>query len=197
MGATLLGDRLPHVLYGGDYNLEQWPEEVWQEDVALMREAGVNLVSLGIFSWARLEPRPGEFDFGWLDRVMDLLHANGVAVDLATGTASPPPWLSRLHPESLPVLEDGTRVWPGARQHFCPSSPAYREYALQLVAALAGRYAGHRGSSCGTSAMSLRAITRLACALGTVRSRMQRSGARSCTLTTPTPGQAAAARPTA
>lgn len=145
MGATLLGDRLPHVLYGGDYNPEQWPEEVWQEDMALMHEAGVNLVSLGIFSWAWLEPRPGEFDFGWLDRVMDLLHANGVAVDLATGTASPPPWLSRLHPESLPVLEDGTRVWPGARQHFCPSSPAYREYALQLVAALAARYAGHPG----------------------------------------------------
>jgi hypothetical protein len=60
------------MIYGGDYNPEQWPEEVWDEDVSLMREAGVNLVSLGIFSWAKLEPRPGEFDFGWLDRILEL-----------------------------------------------------------------------------------------------------------------------------
>jgi beta-galactosidase len=67
---------VPHVFYGGDYNPEQWPEGVWKEDVRLMREAGVNLVSLGIFSWARLEPQPGEYDFAWLDRIMDLLYEN-------------------------------------------------------------------------------------------------------------------------
>ena len=77
-----------------------------------MREAGVNLVSVGIFSWARLEPRPGEYDFGWLDRVVDLLYENGVMVDLATATASPPPWLCPLHPESLPVTRDGVRSIP-------------------------------------------------------------------------------------
>ncbi|MBA3075674.1 MAG: beta-galactosidase, partial [Anaerolineae bacterium] len=82
-----------NMLYGGDYNPDQWPEEVWLEDVKLMKEAGVNLVSLGIFSWAKLEPKPGEFDFGWMDRLMDLLHENGISVDLATPTASPPPWM--------------------------------------------------------------------------------------------------------
>jgi len=118
--------QLPHLAYGGDYNPEQWPEAVWEEDVRLMGEAGVNLVTVGVFAWSLLEPEPGVFDFGWLDRLLDLLRGAGIGVDLATATASPPPWLSRLHPEILPVLADGTRLWPGGRQHYCPSSPAYR-----------------------------------------------------------------------
>src|SRR5262245_2909078 len=93
--------------FGGDYNPEQWPEEVWAEDVALMREAGVNLVSVAIFSWAMLEPAEGQYEFGWLDRVLDLLHDGGVRVDLATATASPPPWLAARYPETLPVSYDG------------------------------------------------------------------------------------------
>ena len=139
----MLVERVPHVLYGGDYNPEQWPEEVWHEDVSLMREAGVNLVSLGIFSWAKLEPRPGEYDFEWLDRVVDLLYEGGVMVDLATATASPPPWLAKLHPESLPVTKEGVTLYPGARQHYCPSSAAYRERAAELVRRIAGRYRDH------------------------------------------------------
>ena len=139
----LLGSRLPHLLYGGDYNPEQWPEEIWAEDVRLMAEAGVNIVSLGIFSWSRLEPSAGTYEFAWLDRVMDLLHGGGIAVDLATATASPPPWLATRHPEMLPVTADGVRLWHGARQHYCPSSPAYRAAAEKLVEELAGRYAGH------------------------------------------------------
>jgi beta-galactosidase len=137
---TIASDQLA---YGGDYNPEQWPEETWREDVRLMREAGVNLVSVGIFSWALLEPEPGRFDFGWLDRVIDLLHENGVRVDLATATASPPPWFSRAHPESLPVTFDGRTLWPGGRQAYCPSSPAYRAAAARLVEAIATRYADH------------------------------------------------------
>lgn len=129
--------------YGADYNPEQWSRDVWQEDVRLMREAGVNIVSLGIFSWALLEPRPGEFDFGWFDEVIDLLHENGIDVDLATATASPPAWLSRMHPEILPQTIDGTVLWPGARQHWRPTSPVFREYALRLLRALAERYRDH------------------------------------------------------
>ena len=108
-----------------------------------MREAGVNLVSVGIFSWSRLEPAEGRFDFEWLDRVLELLHEGGIQVDLATATASPPPWLSHRHPEMLPVLADGARLWHGARQHYCPSSPFYREAARKLVTAIAERYAKH------------------------------------------------------
>ena len=129
--------------YGGDYNPEQWPEAVWEEDVRLMQEAGVNLVSVGIFSWALLQPAPDRFEFGWLDRVVDLLHGGGIAVDLATASASPPPWFSRLHPESLPVDRVGTTLWPGGRQAFCPSSAAYRDAAVALTEALADHFGAH------------------------------------------------------
>jgi beta-galactosidase len=129
--------------FGGDYNPEQWPEEVWREDVALMREAGVTLVTVGVFAWAQLQPAPDRYAFHWLDRVLDLLHGAGIAVDLATATASPPPWFSHAHPEALPVDADGRRLSHGSRQTFCPSAPAYRDAALALVGRLADRYAGH------------------------------------------------------
>ncbi len=131
------------IAFGGDYNPEQWPEHVWAEDVELMRRAGVDLVTVGVFSWALLEPRPDEFDFGWLDRVIARLDSAGLRVDLATATASPPPWLAALHPETLPVTYDGRRMWPGGRQAFCPSSPVYRKRSLALVRALAERYGRH------------------------------------------------------
>ncbi|WP_422741112.1 beta-galactosidase [Micromonospora sp. WMMD754] len=131
------------IWYGADYNPEQWPEEVWAEDVALMRQAGVNLVSVGIFSWALLEPAPDRYEFGWLDRALDLLHAGGIRVDLATATASPPPWLAHRHPETLPRRADGTVLWPGGRQAYCPSSPVFRDRSLRLVEAVARRYAAH------------------------------------------------------
>lgn len=129
--------------FGGDYNPEQWPQEVWREDAALMREAGVTLVTVGVFAWAMLEPAPGRYEFGWLDRVLEILHSAGVAVDLATATASPPPWFSVGHPAALPVDPHGNRLSHGSRQTFCPSSPAYRDAALALVGQLADRYGDH------------------------------------------------------
>src|SRR6266496_1221738 len=125
--ATTAGDafrwpRLDSIAYGGDYTPEQWPEEIWATDVRLMREAGVNLVTVGVFSWAWLEPEEGRFEFDWLDDVLDLLHGHGIRVDLATATASPPPWFSRRHPSSLPVTREEQLLWPGSRQTFCPSS---------------------------------------------------------------------------
>ncbi|MFE5238945.1 MULTISPECIES: beta-galactosidase [unclassified Streptomyces] len=131
------------VLFGGDYNPEQWPEEVWADDVRLMKEAGVNSVTLGVFSWAKIEPRPGAREFGWLDRLLDLMHAGGIGVVLATPTSSPPPWMGALHPETLPRTEEGAVVNYGSRQHFCPSSPVYRRYAAALTEDLAERYADH------------------------------------------------------
>jgi beta-galactosidase len=131
------------VLFGGDYNPEQWPRSVWAEDLELMREAGVSLATVGVFSWAHLEPEPGDYRFEWLDEVLDGLASAGVGVDLATATASPPPWLSRRHPESLPVDHEGRTRWPGARQAYCPSSTAWRSSALALVERLATRYAEH------------------------------------------------------
>ncbi|MFB9906015.1 beta-galactosidase [Allokutzneria oryzae] len=135
--------RLDAFAFGGDYNPEQWPEEVWDADMALMRRAGITMATVGVFGWAQVQPTPGTFDFGWCDRALDKLADNGVGVCLATMTASPPPWLARAHPETLPVTADGTRLWPGGRQHYCPSSPVYREHAAALVERVARRYAGH------------------------------------------------------
>src|SRR2546430_10243564 len=102
---------VPGLAFGGDYNPEQWPEEVWHEDVRLMREAGVSIVTLGVFAWGSLEPAHGVYGFGWMDRVLELLHGGGIAVDLATPTASPPIWLHHEHPEIRPVSRTGQRYW--------------------------------------------------------------------------------------
>ena len=134
---------LDALAYGGDYNAEQWPEEVWQEDVDLMRQAGVNLVSIGIFAWVNLEPRPGEFEFGWLDRLIELLHSGGIRVDLGTPTTAPPAWFFRLHPDSRVVTADGTVLGAGSRGMPAPTSPAYREAAVRITRALAERYGRH------------------------------------------------------
>ncbi len=135
--------RLRSLAFGGDYNPEQWPEDVWVEDVRLMREAGVSMVTVGVFSWALLEPAEGEYDFAWLDRVLELLHDAGILVDLATPTAAPPAWFSRAYPESLPVTVEGVTLGIGARESFCPSSVDYRRAAVRIASALADRYADH------------------------------------------------------
>ncbi|WP_336322191.1 beta-galactosidase [Streptomyces lavendofoliae] len=134
---------LRRLAYGGDYNPEQWPESVWQEDVRLMREAGVTMVSVGIFSWARLEPEPGVHDFGWLDRLLDLLHEHGIRADLGTPTVAPPAWFYRAHPEALPVTREGTRYSFGSRGAICHSSPAYHAAAADITERLARRYGSH------------------------------------------------------
>lgn len=134
---------LPGIAYGGDYTPEQWPREVWRDDVARMREAGVNLVSIGIFAWALIEVREGEFDFGWLDDVIDLLHANGISVDLGTPTASPPAWFFANHPDARAVTRDGVPLGFGARGMASHSAPAYRAAAVRIATELATRYGDH------------------------------------------------------
>jgi len=134
---------LQGIAYGGDYTPEQWSRETWREDVALMREAGVNLVSVGIFAWALIETAEGEYDFTWLDEILDLLHENGIAVDLGTPTASPPAWFFAQHPESRVQTADGTVLGFGARGMASPSSPAYRTAIVRIATALAERYGDH------------------------------------------------------
>ncbi|MCU1633166.1 MAG: beta-galactosidase [Micrococcaceae bacterium] len=140
---TVVGLSGGNLVYGCDYNPEQWDPSVWQEDVRLMREAGVNLVAVNIFGWAELEPEPGAFRFETLDAVMDLLADNGIGVNLGTGTSSTPAWLTTAHPEVLPRTADGTARWPGGRQAFCPSSLIYRERSLALVEQVSARYGSH------------------------------------------------------
>ncbi len=135
-----LAGQQARIWYGGDYNPDQWPEEVWDDDVRLMRKAGVNLVSVGIFSWAKIETSEGVYDFDWLDRIISKLGEAGIAVDLASATASPPMWLTQAHPEVLWKDYRGDVCQPGARQHWRPTSPVFREYALKLCRAMAEHY---------------------------------------------------------
>lgn len=129
--------------FGGDYNPDQWPEPVWDEDMRLMRQAGVTLATVGVFSWSLLEPEEDRYTFDWLDRVLDLLHANGISACLATPTASPPPWFTLAHPDALPVTADGVRLTHGSRDTYDVCAPAYREASLRITQALAERYAHH------------------------------------------------------
>jgi len=129
--------------FGGDYNPEQWPTEVVAEDIELMKRAGVNLVTLGVFSWAKIEPQPGVFDWDWLDAVVTQLHDAGIRIDLATPLAAPPPWLLTEHPEVTPLDGLMTPRYPGTRLGWCPSSPVFREHARAVTTALAKRYGTH------------------------------------------------------
>lgn len=136
---------LPGIWYGGDYNPDQWPAEMLDRDVELMQEAGVSVVSLGVFSWSQLEPKEGQYTFDWMDRAFDKLHTAGVSVALATPSAAPPRWMSSKYPEILAVANDGRRLLHGERQRFCPTIPLYREKVEAINSELARRYGSHPG----------------------------------------------------
>jgi beta-galactosidase len=139
----MIDDIVDGFAFGGDYNPEQWTEDVWIEDMKLMSKAGVNLVSLGIFSWAKLEPEEGRYDFTWLDRVMNLLAEYNIKADLATATAAQPNWMSVKYPQVMAVDEKGLRYTWGSRQAYCPNSPIYRLGAAAMTRMLAEHYAAH------------------------------------------------------
>lgn len=128
------------IAFGGDYNPDQWSEETWDDDVCLMKKAGVNTVALAIFSWDRIQPQENRWDFGWLDRIIDKLGKAGIATDLASATATAPLWLYEKHPEVLPRDKYGHQVNAGSRQSWSPTSPVFKEYALTLCRKLAERY---------------------------------------------------------
>ena len=136
----LLTDNGKGIAYGGDYNPDQWSEDVWDDDVRLMKQAGVNTVAVAIFSWDRIQPEENRWDFGWLDRIIDKLGKAGIAVDLASATATAPLWLYEKHPEVLPQDKFGHPVNAGSRQSWSPTSPVFKEYALTLCRKLAERY---------------------------------------------------------
>ena len=135
------------VLHGGDYNPEQWLDcpEVLQEDIELMKKAHVNCVTLGVFSWAVLEPSEGEYRLKWLEEIIDKLYENGICTVLATPTGAMPHWLTSRYPETMQVREDGGRNLPGRRHNFCYTSVKMREKTRQIdqkLAQMAGKHPG-------------------------------------------------------
>ena len=130
------------ILYGGDYNPEQWPEETWSRDMELLSQAGVNEVTLNVFSWATIQPNEDEYDFSKLDRIVDTVTRAGMRIMMATSTGSLPAWMVLRHPDVARVEFDGTKRRHGYRHNHCATSPTYREYAAKLAGKLAERYGG-------------------------------------------------------
>ncbi|MEG0902286.1 MAG: beta-galactosidase, partial [Clostridia bacterium] len=133
--------------HGGDYNPDQWLENeaVLEEDVRLMKLSHCNIMSVGIFAWAALEPQEGVYTFDWLERVIDRLYANGISVLLATPSGARPAWMSQQYPEVLRVAEDGIRNLHGARHNHCFTSPVYRAKTQAINRKLAERFGKHPG----------------------------------------------------
>lgn len=144
---TPLTPKFPHMLHGGDYNPEQWLNcpEILEEDIHLFQQANINCVTLGVFSWANLEPKKDHYTMEWLDSIIDKLYANGIYTILATPSGSRPQWLAAEYPEVLRVRSDGMRNLYGQRHNHCYTSPAYRERVQKIDKTLAKRYARHPG----------------------------------------------------
>ncbi len=136
---------LPKILHGADYNPDQWQDrpDILAEDMRMMKKAGCNIMSVGIFSWATLEPEEGKYDFSYLDKTIDMLWENGVYVCLATPSGARPAWMSQAHPEVLRVSDNGIRNLHGARHNHCFSSPYYRKKVREMNSRLAQRYKDH------------------------------------------------------
>ena len=133
-------EKVTKILYGGDYNPEQWPEEVWAQDMRLFKEAHIDVVTLNVFSWALLQPSEDVYDFSMLDRIMELVRENGLKVCLATSTAAHPAWMARKYPDILRTEKNGMKRKFGSRHNSCPNSQSYRRFASLLVEKLAERY---------------------------------------------------------
>ncbi len=134
-------------LHGGDYNLEQWLDrpDILEEDVRLMKKAGVNSATLGVFSWSVLEPEEGEFHFEWLEAIIDRLYQNGIYTVLSTPSGARPAWLDAAYPEAMRVDRTGMRAHHGGRHNHCMSSPIYREKVALIDRKLAERFGSHPG----------------------------------------------------
>lgn len=141
--AALINEKLRKIWYGGDYNPDQWPREIWDEDMRLFKLAHIDVATLPVFSWALLQPEEERYEFGWLDEILDLMAKNGIYACMATSTAAHPPWMARRYPDVLRVDFHGRKRKFGARHNSCPNSPTYRYYSARLAERLAERYKDH------------------------------------------------------
>lgn len=144
---TPLFPQVNGLLHGGDYNPDQWLDrpDILEKDVELMKKAGINSASLGIFAWSALEPEEGTYHFEWMDQVIERLYQNGVYTILATPSGARPAWMDEKYPEVRRVLPNGKRNLHGGRHNHCPSSPIYRQKVREMNTRLAKRYGEHPG----------------------------------------------------
>ena len=140
--------KFKRILYGGDYNPNQWPEEIWKEDMRIFRDARINSATINVFSWAKLQPSEHEYSFDELDRIVDMLSEENYDIVMATSTAALPAWMVKRYPEVMHTDYEGRQHKFGGRHNACPNSPVYRHFAATLAERLAMRYAGNPHVTC-------------------------------------------------
>ncbi|MCR5742338.1 MAG: beta-galactosidase [Lachnospiraceae bacterium] len=147
MEKKALFPQVGRIIHGGDYNPEQWLDrpDILEEDIRLMKKAGINEATLGVFSWSMLEPREGEFDFTWLKEIVDKLYENGIYTIMATPSGARPAWLDEKYPEARRVNKNGVRELHGIRHNHCMTSPKYRELVRIMDEKLGEMFGNHPG----------------------------------------------------
>lgn len=142
-----VSDKLIKIYHGGDYNPEQWIKypKVLEEDIRLMKLAKCNVMTIGIFSWASIEPEEGVYNFEWLDNILDKLYENEIYFILSTPSGARPAWMSKKYPEVLRVMPNRIRNLHGERHNHCYTSPIYRKKVSDINSKLAERYSNHPG----------------------------------------------------
>lgn len=139
----MISKKIPKMIYGGDYNPEQYDRETMLEDMRMFKKANIDFVRVNIFAWATSQKDEVTYDFTWLDEVIDTLHQHDIKVGIGTGTAAHPAWMAKKYPDILRTEFDGKRRKFGGRHNSCPNSPNYRKYASLFVERLVDRYQNH------------------------------------------------------
>ena len=128
--------KFKRILFGGDYNPNQWPKEVWEQDMAYFKDAHINSATINVFSWAKIQPSENEYNFTELDEIVDMLSKENYDIVMATSTAALPAWMVKKYPETMSTDYEGRRHKFGARHNFCPNSLVYQKYAKALATEL-------------------------------------------------------------
>lgn len=133
-------NKVDKILFGGDYNPEQWDKETRQKDMELLNEAGIDTVTLNVFSWANIQKSENVYDFSELDEIVDQVSSEGMNICMATSTAAHPAWMAKKYPDILRVDFDGRKRKFGFRHNSCPNSPTFKKYSVLLAKKIADRY---------------------------------------------------------
>ncbi len=136
------------ILFGGDYNPNQWPKEIWEEDIRIFKKASINSATVNVFSWAKIQPSENCYDFEELDQIIEKLSTEGLDIVLATSTAALPAWMFKKYPEVARTDYDGRHHKFGQRHNACPNSLVYQKYAERLATKLAERYGENPQVTC-------------------------------------------------
>ncbi len=136
------------ILYGGDYNPNQWGKEIWKEDMRIFKDARINSATINVFSWAKIQPSEEIYNFTELDEIIDMLSRENYDIVLATSTGALPAWMVKRYPEVARTDYEGRHHKFGQRHNACPNSPVFQKFASRLAGKLAERYGDNPHVTC-------------------------------------------------